>query len=73
MEKIIVTYSAPDGEDVHGEKSAEYCVGCAFFNGGYQESIPGAAKGYGTCCPDVSTGLPRGSVLYMRPESSMKC
>ena len=58
MEKIIVTYSAPDGEDVHGEKSAEYCVGCGFFNGGDQESNPGEAKGYGTCCPDVNTGLP---------------
>ena len=58
MEKIIITYSAPDGEDVHGEKSAKYCVGCGFFNGGDQESNPGEAKGYGTCCPDVSTGLP---------------
>ena len=58
MEKIIEIYTHPDAEDSRGEKKTEYCVGCTFFKGGYLESLPGAAKGYGTCCPDGSTGLP---------------
>lgn len=58
MEKIIGTYSAPDVEHDSREKKPEYCAGCTFFTGGYLESLPGAAKGYGTCCPDDSTGLP---------------